>query len=658
MPNTENRDSMIQEMTNRINPRELQEILLLEKPELNQEQQAMIRFLRRERISRPAVFLDVTSPSVIYGIDQFKVAVKEWGENNALDVDVVETGSLGLISAEPVIGIQIPGRARLYYGQITPLKLPSILDAVVRQVVPEENLIGQMLMASQQPWEGIPFWDQHPFFKGQTRYLMNLCGVIDPCSASEYIAWGGYQAFAKSLRYYTSQELLKLIEESNLRGRSGSGFLAATKWLKVANTPSDKRYVLCNADESDPGGYMHRILMESNPHLIIEGIMLAAYITGSGQAIIYTRSRYPMAVKRLQKALQEARSAGLLGSDILKSGFSLDIQLKRGPGAYVCGEETAILSSLEGKRGMPQNRPPYPATQGLFGKPTLVHNVETLAQVPLIIRNGPEWYKKTGTAESSGTKLFSLSGRISRLGVVEVPFGTPLKTLVNDFGGGVRNGQPLKALLFGGPSGKFVTATQIDTPIDFEHFEEEDLVMGSGSLVVLDEGCCPINLMKNLMDFNHQESCGKCIPCRDGTKRVLSILKSVTTRPANQEKFDALERFRGITRIEELAEVMKSTSLCGLGKTAANPVISGMKLFREEMEEHVFDRICRAGVCRNLRSFRIDPVNCTGCNICMIKCPENAIIGSPHKVHIIMEDICSGCGKCYEVCKFNAIRVL
>jgi NADH:ubiquinone oxidoreductase subunit F (NADH-binding)/ferredoxin len=306
---------------------------------------------------------------------------------------------------------------------------------------------------------------------------------------------------------------------------------------------------------------------------------------------------------------------------------------------------------------MPRTRPPYPATNGLFGKPTLVQNVETLAQVPLIIRKGPEWYRKIGTPGSCGTKLFSLSGRINRLGVVEVPFGTPLEKLVNGFGGGVRSGEPLKALLLGGPSGKFVAGAQLSTPIDFERFEQENLVMGSGSLVVLDDGCCPINLMKNLMDFNHQESCGKCIPCRDGTKRIMGILESVTTRPATQEKYDALERFRGITCIEGLAEVMQSTSLCGLGKTAANPVISGMKLFREEMEEHVFDRTCRAGVCRNLRSFRIDPVNCTGCNICLVKCPENAIIGSPHRVHIILDELCSGCGKCYEVCKFNAVRV-
>lgn len=635
----------------------LKGLLILDPSEFSAQQKAQARILRKERIENPLVLLDVTTPSVIYQPERFREAIRDWTGAGGIKADIAETGSLGLISAEPVIGIQIPGRARLYFGPANPAELPGMLDAILKQVVPEENLIGQMIMAGQQPWEGIPEWSSHPFFHGQDRKVMNLSGIIDPCSVAEYIAWGGYRSFAKGIRFYTDQELMRLIEESNLRGRSGSGFPAAVKWIKTATTASDKHYVLCNADESDPGGYMHRLLIESNPHLVLEGIMLASYIVGADKAVIYTRSRYPMAVKRFQCAISQARELGLIGQDIMNSGFSLDMQLRRGPGAFVCGEETALIASLEGKRGSPRTKPPYPAQQGLHGKPTLVHNVETFAQVPLIIGNGPGWYKKTGTSGSSGTKLFSLSGKINRLGVVEVPFGTPVGKIINEIGGGVRDGKSLKAVLSGGPSGKFISPDKINIRVDFDEFDRENLVMGSGSLVVLDQNSCPVSLMKNLMDFMHQESCGKCIPCRDGTKRIGEILEMITTRPESGQRYESLERFKGVTRIRDLAVVMHATSLCGLGKTAAFPVLSGLDTFRQELEEHVFERICRTGVCRNLRQFRIDPVSCNGCNICFIKCPENAIIGSPRQVHFIVEDLCSGCGKCFEVCKFNAVTV-
>lgn len=636
---------------------DLTRLLLVEDPSADSNLRQMQKAFRRERIENPVILIDTTSPTTIYPLDSIKEAALAWEASNGLKVEIVETGSLGLISVEPVVGFQIPGRARLYYGPVQAGDLAGILDAITRQVVPEENLIGQMILGNQQAWEGIPRWDEHPFFKGQERRVMGLCGVVDPCSAAEYIAWGGYRAFAKGVRFYTDKELLRLIEESNLRGRSGSGFPAFQKWIKTAATVGEKRYVLCNADESDPGGYMHRILVESNPHLILEGVMLASYIIGANHAIIYTRSRYRTAVKRLQCAIAQARAIGLIGQDILGSGYTLDIQLRRGPGAFVCGEETALIASLEGKRGMPRTKPPFPATQGLFGKPTLVHNIETLAQVPLIIGHGPEWYKKTGTESSRGTKLFSLSGKISRMGVVELAFGTSLKHVIDQWGGGIRNGRPFKSALVGGPSGKFISAAQLDIPIDFDRYNEEGLVMGSGSLVVLDDESCPVNLMKNMIDFIHQESCGKCIPCRDGSRRIKDILEMVTSRPAEEKSHAALDRFKGITQVSELARVMQDTSLCGLGKTAPNPILSGFELFRQEIEEHVFERVCHAGVCQNLRSFTVDPVACNGCNICFVKCPEKAIIGSPRQVHYIVSELCTGCGKCHEVCKFNAIIV-
>ncbi|MFH0762173.1 MAG: NADH-ubiquinone oxidoreductase-F iron-sulfur binding region domain-containing protein [Bacteroidota bacterium] len=636
---------------------DLQELLIHEQPSGDPVLRRRIRTLRRERIDNTVVLIDTTTPSSIYPLNLIREAIETWGTENDQAIGIVECGSLGLLSAEPVIGIQIPGRTRLYYGPVEVSDIPGILNAIHKQVVPEENLIGQMAFSGQQSWEGIPEWSQHPFFKNQTRHVMKHSGVIDPCSVAEYIAWGGYRSFAKSIRHYTDTELIRLIEQSGLRGRSGSGFTAALKWQCVISITGDKRYVLCNADESDPGGYMHRILIESNPHLILEGVMLASYVIGASHAIIYTRSRYGMAVKRIQCALSQARAAGLLGQDILGSGYTLDIQLRRGPGAFVCGEETALIASLEGKRGMPRTRPPWPATQGLFGKPTLVHNVETLAQVPLIIENGPDWYRKTGTEGSVGTKLFSLSGKIKRMGVVEIAFGQPIRDLVDKAGGGTRNGTPLKAVLLGGPSGKFLPPDKLDIPIDFDRFNQENMVMGSGSLVVLDEESCPVNLIKNMMDFIHQESCGKCIPCRNGSKRIREILEMITSRPQDEKKHMALDRFKGITKVTDLARVMQDTSLCGLGKMAPNPLISGFELFRSELEEHVFDRTCRAGVCQNLRSFTVEPVACTGCNICFVKCPENAIVGAPRQVHYIVDNLCTGCGKCFEVCKFNAIQV-
>jgi len=632
---------------------------LIESPE--PEKDITLKFigkaLRRERVENLTVLIDRTTPSSIYDIGLIIESIENWSSENGQRVDIVETGCLGLISAEPAVGIQIPGRARLYYGPVEPADIQGLLYAISKQVIPEENLIGQMAMPGQQPWENIPDWQVHPFFINQTRIITRLNGVIDPCSISEYIAWGGYRSFYKGISCHSAKELLKSIEESGLRGRSGSGFPAAQKWALAASVPSDKRYVLCNADESDPGGYMHRILVESNPHLILEGVMLAAYTIGANHAIIYTRSRYKMAVKRIQCALSQAKELGLIGQDILGSGYTLDIQLKRGPGAFVCGEETALIASLEGKRGSPRTKPPYPATNGLFGKPTLVHNIETLAQVPLIIEKGSEWFRERGTASSSGTKLFSLSGKVKRLGVVEVPFGTTLSQVVEGLGGGTRNGGLAKAVLLGGPSGKFIPASSFEIPLDLDRFQEENLVLGSGSMVLLDNESCPINLIKNMMDFIRQESCGKCIPCRDGSKRIMEVLELVSSRSKSENKFEALDRFKGVTGVLELAEVMHSTSLCGLGKSAPNPLISGMQIFRQELEEHVFERKCRAGVCLNMRMFTVDPVACNGCNLCFTKCPEKAIFGSPRQVHYILEDQCTGCGKCYDVCKFNAILV-
>ena len=623
----------------------------------NSEDRLFIRNHRRERVDRLTLFAEKSSSSAISPIQFLFESARKWAEAINLEIDLVETGSLGLISESPVIGVQIPGRSRLLYGQVIPEDIPLILQSVQRHVPITQNLLGQLVLHGQQPWEHITRIEDHPFFSGQVRHLLHLSGLIDPGSIHDFFAWGGYRAFAKCIRFYTDREIIRIIELSELRGRSGSGFPAHVKWNKVMSEYADRRFVICNADESDPGAYMHRLLLESNPHSVLEGIMIAAYTVGASQAFIYTRSRYRLVVERLQSAIAQARKAGMLGPDILGSGYSLEIQLRRAPGAYVCGEETALIASIEGNRGMPKTKPPYPVSNGLFGKPTLVQNIETLAQVPLILNRGPEWYKKTGTDGSRGTKLFSLAGKVSRLGVLEVPFGTTIQEMVEGMGGGARGGTSIKAVLAGGPAGKYLPPAKLNLPVDFDRFQADGLVLGSGSLIVLSNADCIVAMTRHLVEFMSQESCGKCIPCREGTKRMLEVFKLLTERFDPESKYLALDRFKGVTQLEELSRVMQDTSLCGLGRSAPNTVLSLLEHFRGELEEHVFDRKCATQVCRKLLHYTIDPVECTGCHLCFQKCPAQAIVGSPRQIHFIMSDPCTGCGICAEVCKFSAIKV-
>lgn len=612
---------------------------------------------RRTDIDCPTVYIEDNISARASGSIQTRKAIEDWSQEEGVEVDIVLTGSFGFLSGQPIVGIQLPGRNRLFFGPVQDFQVHSLFNAVMKHFIPDEFLLGQWGAAEHIEWEGISYLKDHPFFKGQERRVLHLNGIVDPDNVLEYIAWGGYHAFAKCIKYYAHDEIIRLIESSLLRGRSGSGFPAHLKWQKALSVPTHKRYVICNADESDPGAFMHRVLMEGNPHLIMEGLMLSAYAIGANEAIIYTRTRYSRVVQRLERALSQVRELGLIGQDIFESGFSLDIKIRKGPGAYVCGEETALIASIEGKRGMPKSKPPYPAEVGLYGQPTLVHNVETLAQVPLIVEKGPDWYKSIGSELSSGTKLFSLAGKFQYQGVVEVPFGYTLEKLCFENAQGVRDSKKPKAILAGGPSGKFIVPEQFSIPLDFEDYEANGLVLGSGSLILLDETSCPVDLVGHLMKFIQKESCGKCIPCREGTRRMADILDMVTRRPKKEKSHEALHRFKGVTQLSQMARVISETSLCGLGKGASNPLLSAMEHFREEFEEHVFDRVCRAGVCQELRSFYIDPESCTGCYICFEKCPEQAIVGSPRQVHVIVTDRCTGCGKCQEVCKFNAVFV-
>jgi NADH:ubiquinone oxidoreductase subunit F (NADH-binding)/Pyruvate/2-oxoacid:ferredoxin oxidoreductase delta subunit len=499
--------------------------------------------------------------------------------------------------------------------------------------------------------------DELSFFANQKRIILGNCGCYDPESIEEYIARGGYRAYIKAIRHYTFEEVCDIIERSGLRGRSGGGYLTGLKWKHALNTTSNARYLICNAKESDPGAFTDRTILESDPHRLIEGIAIASYAIGASNAIIFMRTGSDHAKNRLQKAIDRARDFGLFGHNIFSSGYNLDIIIRIEPGAFVCGEETALINTLEGKRGMPQLKPPYPTTAGLFGKPTVINNVETLMNVPLIMHNGPEWFRTLGTEKSPGTKVFAVAGKGRISGVVEVEMGTTIRTILEDIADGIKEGKEFKAIQLGGASGSFITSENLDITIDYEVLREKGIGMGAGGFVIIDENTCMVDLVRYYMEFIRNESCGKCIPCREGTGRMLEILESVIRKPLNEESGTTLERFKGVMQLETIASVMKDTSLCGLGQTAPNPFISALKNFRDEFEEHIFDRKCRANICRGLRTFSIDVDKCTGCTACAAKCPVNAIYGTRLQPFFIVEEKCIGCGICFDICKFSAINV-
>ena len=547
----------------------------------------------------------------------------------------------GLCSAEPLLDFQQPGKARVSFRDMTADKVDAVLDECFHKQLSGMQVLGQISREEHENWDGIPIINDIPFFKKQKRVLLYDCGEIAPSSLDEYLARGGYKAFLKTILNYPPDEVCDMVEESGLRGRGGGGYLTAAKWKRTKSTAGDQKYLVCNADESDPGAYMDRALVEGNPHRLIEGMAIAAYAIGSSKAYIYIRADYNLAVKRLRTALDQARSSGFLGENIYNSGFNLQIILREGPGAFVCGEETALLKSLEGRRGMPRTRPPFPSEKGLFGKPTVVNNVETLINVPFIMQHGPKWYRQLGTRDSSGTKLFALTGDTRSTGLVEVPFGITLEEIVYEIGGGMKDDKKLKAVQIGGPSGSLIPAGHTDLKVEYATFGAKNLIMGSGGMVVMDENTCIVDIVKYFIDFLQKESCGKCIPCREGTNRMYEILNAITRRPSITTDHESLARFRGVMQLESLASVIKETSLCGLGKTAPNPVLSALEWFREEFEEHIFERKCRANICRNLR-----------------KCPVDAISGAARQPHYIIREKCINCGICYDVCKFAAIDIV
>lgn len=633
----------------------LLDIIQLDAVEYTREMENRLDLLRRDRILKPLITVAMGTSSKVAGAEDTLTSIERYIQERKFEAEIAQTGSLGICLAEPVVGIQIPGRTRLLFSKVTSDKVVALMDDVLNHTIPEETCFAQVRNERQKGYEGIPFLDTTNFMKYQLRHVLRNVGIADPGSMEEYIARGGFKAFLKTIRHYTSEEICDLVEKSGLRGRSGSGYPTGKKWKAAYYTPSDQKFLICNAEESDPGAFMDRSILEGDPYLLLEGMAIAAYGIAATKGIIYIRTEFQESIRRLEFAIERVREAGLLGHNILGSGFNFDIVIRKGPGAFVCGEETALINSLEGKRGMPQSKPPWPANSGLHRKPTIINNVETLSNLPMIIGKGPKWFQSSGKEGNYGTKVFAVSGNVRFPGVYEVPLGFSLKQLILDLAGGTSENMKIKGIHMGGPAGSIIPANLMDTPLTFEDLREAGSGMGSGGIIVIDEQSCILDMVKYFMDFMKLQSCGKCIPCREGTRRMAEILESITRKPMDDQGHTTLERFKGVMQLESLAGVMKDTSLCGLGQAAPNPVLSTLKHFRDEYEEHIFDRKCRAGRCTELRTYYIDIELCTGCSICSKKCPEEAIYGSPRHPYFIVEEKCTGCGLCYDSCKFSAI---
>ncbi len=567
---------------------------------------------------------------------------KELIKHDLMDeVEIVVTGCFGLCELGPVVIVYPEGT---FYSRVEASDVAELVSEHLVKGRPLERLIYSEKKDGQHPLS----IDELGFYKKQKRIALANCGVIDPEDIEEYLAFDGYLALEKVLFKMSPQEVIDEIKASGLRGRGGGGFPTGMKWQFAHNavSPDGVKYVACNADEGDPGAFMDRSVLEGDPHRIIEAMAIAAYAVGAQKGYVYVRAEYPIAVKRLQIAIDQAKDYGLLGENIFDTDFAFDLEIRLGAGAFVCGEETALMNSVEGKRGEPRPRPPFPANKGLFERPTVLNNVETYANIPSIILNGAEWFASVGTEKSKGTKVFALGGKINNTGLLEIPMGTTLREVIYEIGGGIPNGKKFKAAQTGGPSGGCIPASELDIPIDYDNLTSIGAMMGSGGLIVMDEDNCMVDVARFFLDFTQDESCGKCPPCRIGTKRMLEILERIC---------DGKGEEGDIERLEELAEGIKASALCGLGQTAPNPVLSTIKYFRDEYEAHIREKRCPAGVCRNLLNYVIDPEKCKGCGICAKKCPAGGITGEKKKPHVIDTEKCVKCGSCVDACPFGAI---
>ncbi len=582
--------------------------------------------------------------------EEFNKQIGEFGL--AEEVKMVQTGCFGLCALGPIVIVYPDGT---FYSRVTPEDVKEIVEEhllkgrIVNRLVYRDEHTDDIV---EEQAKNVSLSDTN-FYKSQKRIVLRNCGVIDPDNIDEYIAMDGYAALGKVLTEMTPEDVIKVVSDSGLRGRGGGGFPTGRKWALCAPNKADQKYVVCNADEGDPGAFMDRSILEGDPHCVIEAMTICGYAVGATKGYVYVRAEYPIAVTRLQKAIDDAKAYGLLGKNIFDSGFDFDLEIKLGAGAFVCGEETALMTSIEGNRGEPRPRPPYPAVKGLFGKPTVENNVETFANIPQIILNGAEWFSSMGTERSKGTKVFALGGKIQHTGLVEIPMGVTLDTIINEIGGGIPNGKKFKAAQTGGPSGGCIPASLINTEVDYDNLVALGCMMGSGGLIVMDEDNCMVDMAKFFLEFTVDESCGKCTPCRVGTKRLLELLDKITDGKGTLEDID---------RLEELCEYIKANSLCGLGQTAPNPVLATLKFFREEYIAHVVDKKCPAGVCKSLLSIVIDQDKCIGCGKCAKNCPVDCIsktdyVAPGHKLPSYSIDTtkCIKCGACIAGCKFGAI---
>ncbi len=559
------------------------------------------------------------------------------------EIELILTGCNGLCANGPTLAV-FPDE--IFYQNLKPEDIPHLVE----EHFLKGRLVQRLLYKPPAKRKAVPVMSEIPFFKHQVLRALRNKGLIDPEKIEEYIARDGYMAAANALTEMTPEEIIKVVKDSGIRGRGGAGFPTGLKWEFASKSQADQKFMLCNGDEGDPGAFMDRSIMEADPHSVIEGMIIGAKAIGASQGVIYVRAEYPLAVKRLQLAIDQAKEMGLLGTNILNSGFDFDLVIYLGAGAFVCGEETALMRSIEGRRGMPRPRPPFPAHKGLWDKPSVLNNVETLAGIPQIILNGAEWYRSLGTEKSPGTKVFALTGAINNVGLVEVPMGIPLRKIIYDIGGGIKaKRRTFKAVQMGGPSGGCIPESMIDTPVTYEDVVKTGAIMGSGGMVVMDNNNCMVGMAKFFLEFTAEESCGKCPPCRVGTQIMLDILTDISEGKGEEGDIETLQ---------DLSKDIISTSLCGLGQTAPNPVLSTIRYFKDEYESHIKDHWCKAGICRDLCSFHIIEKLCTGCGVCRRACPSQAIIGEKKKPHRIIQEACVQCRSCYDGCKFNSIQVL
>lgn len=607
-------------------------------------------------LNKPRISVGLATCGIASGADRVYEGVKNYIEENSLNIYLTKTGCIGYCKNEPLMNISLPDRPILIFHKISESDIPYILDALINK-----KPVNDKVLCKIEEWdhitsrivygygfEDLPSYRDIPFFKHQTKVVMRNCGLINPEDIEEYIAVGGYYALYKAVKEMTPQQIIEEIKTSGLRGRGGAGFPTGVKWEIAAKAESPEKYIICNADEGDPGAYMNRNEMESDPHMLIEGMLIGVYAIGAKEGIIYVRAEYPMAIQRLQIAINQAYEYGILGDNIFGTDFSFKITIAKGAGAFVCGEETALIASVEGVAGRPRPRPPFPVEKGLWGMPTVINNVETWCNIPVIIMNGGQWYSKIGKENNTGTKVFSLVGKIKNVGLVEIALGSPLSKIVYEIGQGGVNGKKIKALQIGGPSGGCIPESLFNTFVDYEHLKEAGSIMGSGGIVVMDEDSCMIDTAKFFINFTSDESCGKCLPCREGLIRLYELIEKITEGKASKED---------ITVIEQLCETIQKTSLCGLGQTAPNPVLTVFKYFKEELDAHIEKNRCPAKVCKGLITYRVLTDKCKGCTLCAQFCPAGAITGIKGQPYEIDSEKCIRCGSCKEVCKFDAIYV-